>query len=542
MKSRIAGLVVCFALIASAISGVSHAAPAGDEWVLQATPGNNVAWAGVAYGTPNGQGTFVAVGAAGSIMYSSDGYSWQLASGVPNNSYSAVTWGGPEGAEKFVAVSGDNTGDSHRAIYSSDGVNWSTNVVGVDDERRWSAVTWAGGQFVAVAYAVEFGGTSNRVMLSDDGVTWQPPSVESPLGAWRGVAGGGGKLVAVTNVGSPEQVRAMRSVDGGQTWVTGGAPADGGAWRSVAYGGAESQRFVSVGVYSAVSSNRVMTSEDGATWTVNPAVSEGTWQSVAWGGFGDQARFVAVGSAGTDRIVSSNDGSGSWTAQVAPAERAWTSVTYGGNKFVAVSSNGGSQQVMTSTTKSALTYDGNGANSGSVPEGSGQSFAAGSPQVVASNSGDLVRAGFQFAGWNSRADGRGSAFMPGETFAMPHYPLSLYAQWSSTSSIGPSKPRKLTVSGGPRSSKRTIQWRKPTRSTAGTRYLVQVRLRGTKANLVKRSTSKLSTQISRKGLLAKTFKSRGDMATTFTYVVSGRAVSGTATSVPATTTMRVRSM
>ncbi|MGA0378807.1 MAG: InlB B-repeat-containing protein [Ilumatobacteraceae bacterium] len=74
-----------------------------------------------------------------------------------------------------------------------------------------------------------------------------------------------------------------------------------------------------------------------------------------------------------------------------------------------------------------VSFDGNGSTGGSVP--SDQTKTHGVDLTVASNSGSLVREGFTFAGWNSQADGDGTAYAGGATYTTD-VGLTLYAQWT----------------------------------------------------------------------------------------------------------------
>ena len=77
----------------------------------------------------------------------------------------------------------------------------------------------------------------------------------------------------------------------------------------------------------------------------------------------------------------------------------------------------------------AVTYDGNGANGGSVPVDSGN-YEAGYSVSVLGNPGNLVRSGHSFVGWNNVADGSGTLYTQGQTFSMGTGNVVLYAQWS----------------------------------------------------------------------------------------------------------------
>ena len=81
---------------------------------------NDVVW---------GNGRFVAVGDAGTIVHSADGDRWQEASVVPTSkSFHGVVWGGG----RFVAV-------GNSILYSSDGDRWETAVYSRDG-HRWGSV------------------------------------------------------------------------------------------------------------------------------------------------------------------------------------------------------------------------------------------------------------------------------------------------------------------------------------------------------------------------------------------------------------------
>jgi formylglycine-generating enzyme required for sulfatase activity len=82
----------------------------------------------------------------------------------------------------------------------------------------------------------------------------------------------------------------------------------------------------------------------------------------------------------------------------------------------------------------ALAYDANGADTGSVPVDGG-SYLAGASATAAGNTGALAKAGCYWAGWNTRADGGGTKYLPGASLAMPAGGQTLYAQWQASSGI-----------------------------------------------------------------------------------------------------------
>jgi uncharacterized repeat protein (TIGR02543 family) len=76
-----------------------------------------------------------------------------------------------------------------------------------------------------------------------------------------------------------------------------------------------------------------------------------------------------------------------------------------------------------------VTYDGNGNAGGTVPTDS-NNYLTGASVKVATNSGNLAKAGFAFVGWNTRTNGKGTSYATGVTFAMASANVILYAQWS----------------------------------------------------------------------------------------------------------------
>lgn len=81
------------------------------------------------------------------------------------------------------------------------------------------------------------------------------------------------------------------------------------------------------------------------------------------------------------------------------------------------------------TATFTVTYNDNGADSGSVPVAP-TVYDEGAEVTAAENIGDLARDGFPFfVGWSTAADGNGELYAPGDTFAMPSSDTTLYAAW-----------------------------------------------------------------------------------------------------------------
>ena len=169
---------------------------------------------------------FVAVGGGGHAMYSPDGTTWTVSSGVPNAFWRSVAYG----KGKFVAVS--NYG-SDPVMYSSDGISWTLEPSA--PTGYWEDITFGGGKFVAIS-------AYQNPMYSTDGITWEMGTAEEGSNA---VAFGGLIFISVADS------RVERSTDG-MTWSPVANPRKG-YWNAIAFARG---RFVAVG-YSQ-SSGKVM--------------------------------------------------------------------------------------------------------------------------------------------------------------------------------------------------------------------------------------------------------------------------------------------
>ena len=78
----------------------------------------------------------------------------------------------------------------------------------------------------------------------------------------------------------------------------------------------------------------------------------------------------------------------------------------------------------------SVTYNANGATSGSAP--ANQTKTAGVDLTLATNTGNLAKTDYTFAGWNTQADGKGTHYDAGETYET-NEALFLYAEWTGAS-------------------------------------------------------------------------------------------------------------
>ncbi|MFB9326198.1 InlB B-repeat-containing protein [Paenibacillus aurantiacus] len=74
-------------------------------------------------------------------------------------------------------------------------------------------------------------------------------------------------------------------------------------------------------------------------------------------------------------------------------------------------------------------YDGNGHTGGTSPVDS-SGYSAGDTVTVFGNSGKLAKEGYEFAGWNTLADGTGTNYALGATFVMGESSVTLFAKWA----------------------------------------------------------------------------------------------------------------
>ncbi len=76
-----------------------------------------------------------------------------------------------------------------------------------------------------------------------------------------------------------------------------------------------------------------------------------------------------------------------------------------------------------------VSYDGNGEESGAVPEDTGL-YLQNETVTVQAKSDQLVKTGYAFDGWNTESDGSGTLYEAEDTYAMGSANITLYAQWS----------------------------------------------------------------------------------------------------------------
>jgi uncharacterized repeat protein (TIGR02543 family) len=73
-----------------------------------------------------------------------------------------------------------------------------------------------------------------------------------------------------------------------------------------------------------------------------------------------------------------------------------------------------------------VTYNGNGSDGGAEPA---EGIFVNTASVTVAQLGTLTRAGYTFTGWNTAANGSGTARAAGSNFTMGTANVTLFAQW-----------------------------------------------------------------------------------------------------------------
>lgn len=159
-------------------------------------------------GIAQGPTGFVAVGDAGTIVWSADGSSWQAeVSGVTDNLASVAY-----GVGKYVAV-----GDNGRVLTSGDGKAWTPALQSVTGQRL-NGVASNGNLFIAV-------GNGGASLQSSDGMSWTslPSGTSQPL---YGVAANAASWICVGAAGTGLYLNPLTGVREGWARFAPGTNAD----------------------------------------------------------------------------------------------------------------------------------------------------------------------------------------------------------------------------------------------------------------------------------------------------------------------------
>lgn len=309
------------------------------------------------YGAAFGNGIYVVSGANGWVYTSSNGISWESHSTGSTNALRAITFG----AGVFVAAENSSGFASNCGLLvSTNGFDWSRGHSG--NYPAFNGISYAAGQFVAV------GGTDGgHVVTSTNGIDWsQAPYYSIQLNE---VGFGNGTFVAV-GANWYSQPGAISTSTNGSNWTAqqSGTP---NALNGIGFG---QNAFVAVG-----NAGTILWSLDGATWwDLSPGISSSLF-AVTYG----NGVFVAVGTDGT--ILMSSDGN-VWTSRVPGNNFVLNGLANGNNRFVAVGAGG---RVMTSIDGLSWSNQNSGTlnDLNKVVFGGGLFVAVGSSAILTSTNG-----------------------------------------------------------------------------------------------------------------------------------------------------------
>ena len=226
---------------------------------------------------------FLAVGASGTLLTSSDGTTWTAQTTGTTNALRAVAY---DGSSTLVAV-----GWSGTILTSSDGTTWTAQTSGTSNDIN--NVTYSGSAFVAV-------GDNGTLLSSTDGTTWTDRTSGCGMtGDMWDIAMTSGIGVVVGDNGS-----IYTSTDRGST-CTARSSGTTVELNELLYG---DSTFVAAG-----DNGTVLTSSDGITWTSR---SSSTTNDLYGGAYTDSNNegnkiFALVGASG--KLISSNSAYTTWT-------------------------------------------------------------------------------------------------------------------------------------------------------------------------------------------------------------------------------------
>jgi hypothetical protein len=292
------------------------------------------------------------------------------------------------------------------------------------------AMTWtAGSGQISVGASIAYGngiyvGVTNgaTVYYSLDGIAWLTTSC--PSRTWVSVTFGNGIFVAVCS-NSTQQV--MTSPDG-ITWTAKTTPQTNTPWRDVAYGNG-----LFVATASSGTRRFMFSSDDGESWNLCSTVVNKTFNSIAFG----QGVFLAVINAFDTKAYYSEDGD-TWTALTASFTSApLLEVYYANGTFVALKSVGSNLMTLASINDSWAENTTIGSQVWkSIAYGSGRWVIVANTETVIASSPDLI-------GWvaeTSAATSLSTVVYGSDKFVVGATPF--YALWPATGggdgTLGPS--------------------------------------------------------------------------------------------------------
>ncbi|MBU6159053.1 MAG: InlB B-repeat-containing protein, partial [Bacteroidetes bacterium] len=137
--------------------------------------------------------------------------------------------------------------------------------------------------------------------------------------------------------------------------------------------------------------------------------------AVTGGGIGGDGRTASNGNGVAPGSGNGGGGGGAWASS---------------DEIQRLGGSGASGKIIITyfTSRFGVLYHGNGNTGGSVPLDGSSPYASNGVVTVLGNTGSLVKTGFIFTGWNTAADGSGTAYEENEIFNISAN-TTLFAQW-----------------------------------------------------------------------------------------------------------------
>lgn len=173
----------------------------------------------------------------------------------------------------------------------------------------------------------------------------------------------------------------------------------------------------------------------GDGWTGN--VYMYTYSNEVWGGWpgvqlideGDGWYSCPYSSDWNNHVMINNNGSGS-------EEKKTDITTTLSGCYNVTNSSGWTFSSTTCPVPSSgfsVTYNGNGSTGGSVPT-DGTAYEENDNVTILGNTGNLVKTGYEFAGWTDNSDGTGTVYSAGDTYSITGN-TTFYAKWERPSTF-----------------------------------------------------------------------------------------------------------
>ena len=278
---------------------------------------------------------FIVVGGSGKILTSPDGINWTArTSPNANLTINSITYSPT--LNLLVAV-GNGTSSPY-VLTSTDGISWVSR--NGSAANNWISVTWGNGLFVAISQLPT--NASNAIMTSPDGINWTSRSAVTN-GEWWKV-----RWVPFLNrfiaIGTSSACRLMSSVDG-INWIQLLHNEDNN-WKDFAF---SSNLLVAVSDVTISNGNPIMTSNDGITWTSQPAPLNNLY-SIIWSN--ELQLFIAMSfSNNASGYMYSSNGK-NWVIGYTKINQRFIAITWSPSleKFISVSTDVNNENIIISNS------------------------------------------------------------------------------------------------------------------------------------------------------------------------------------------------